>query len=135
MGLGGEFSFEEKVKKPLTLVEMAEVRFGSDDELMREKIGDGKSVCLKDIRKFARGNDDQLTKKFDKWAKDAAKGREKYFHQREENYRQPESIRSAPGRWGESSQPESERNRKLPAGFQRFPFCSDGYYAFQDSYF
>lgn len=44
-----------------------------------EKIGDGKSVCLKDIRKFARGNDDKMTKKFDKWAKDAAKGREKYL--------------------------------------------------------
>lgn len=44
-----------------------------------EKIGDGKSVRLKDIRKFARGNDDKMTKKFDKWAKDAAKGREKYL--------------------------------------------------------
>ncbi|CAJ2232006.1 DUF2207 domain-containing protein [Companilactobacillus paralimentarius] len=44
-----------------------------------EKIGDGKSVYLKDIRKFARGNDDKMTKKFDKWAKDAAKGREKYL--------------------------------------------------------
>ena len=36
MGLFGEFSFQEKVKKPLTLIQMAEVRFGSDDELMRE---------------------------------------------------------------------------------------------------
>lgn len=44
-----------------------------------DKIGDGKSVRLKDIRKFARSNDDKMTKKFDKWAKDAAKGREKYL--------------------------------------------------------
>ena len=44
-----------------------------------EKIGDGKTVRLKDIRKFARNNDDKMTKKFDKWAKDAAKGREKYL--------------------------------------------------------
>ena len=36
MGLFGEFSFQEKVKKPLTLIQMAEVRFGSDDELMHE---------------------------------------------------------------------------------------------------
>lgn len=38
MGLFGKFSFQEKSSdnKPLTLIEMAEVRFGSDYELMQE---------------------------------------------------------------------------------------------------
>ncbi len=44
-----------------------------------EKIGDGKSVRLKQIRKSARGNDDKMTDEFNKWSKDAAKGREKYL--------------------------------------------------------
>lgn len=44
-----------------------------------EKIGDGKMVRLKQIRKFARNNNDEVVDKFDKWATDAAKGREQYL--------------------------------------------------------
>lgn len=44
-----------------------------------EKIGDGKSVRIKQIRHFARKHSNKLGTKFDQWAKSAAHGREKYL--------------------------------------------------------
>jgi len=45
-----------------------------------EKIGDGKSVSIKQIRKFARNSgNNNLVDKFDDWATKAADGREKYL--------------------------------------------------------
>lgn len=44
-----------------------------------DKIGDGKMVQLKQIRHYARQNNDEVVDKFDKWAEDAARGREKYL--------------------------------------------------------
>jgi len=47
-----------------------------------EDIGDGKTVGVKQIRKFARGSDrnnKKMVGKFDDWAKAAATGREKYL--------------------------------------------------------
>lgn len=45
-------------------------------------IGDGKKVTLKQIRTEAKNFDSSISSKFDLWAEDAAKGREKYLDQK-----------------------------------------------------
>lgn len=45
-------------------------------------IGDGKKVSLKQIRAEAKNFDSSMSRKFDTWAENAAKGREKYLDQK-----------------------------------------------------
>jgi len=46
-----------------------------------EDIGDGKTIKLSDLRRYAQGNDDEVTDKFETWSKQAAASRGKYLDQ------------------------------------------------------
>jgi len=46
-----------------------------------DNMGDGKTVKLATMRMYAQGNDEEVDRKFDDWAKQAAAGHEKYLDQ------------------------------------------------------